>query len=113
MYKPLKEIYSSHEQQKKAEYEDRVRQSEKGSFVPLVFTTLGGMAPECNKLNKKLAEKIAEKRKESYPNVINHILLDCGFLSSGVYLSRSLAKEGNQSINPMQEMTISTMYHST
>ncbi|MCP4458807.1 MAG: hypothetical protein GY816_12410 [Cytophagales bacterium] len=73
VFKPLKEIYKSHEQQKRAEYEERVLQSEKGSFVPLVFTTLGGMAPACNELNKKLAERIAEKRKERYSYVINHI----------------------------------------
>ena len=73
VYKPLKEIYSSHEQQKKAEYEERVIQSEKGSFVPLVFTTLGGMAPSCDTLNKKLAERISEKKNERYSHVISHI----------------------------------------
>jgi len=46
---------------------------EKSSFNPLVFTTTGGMAPECNRVNKRLAEKIAEKRREPYASVIAYI----------------------------------------
>ncbi len=84
VFKPLKEIYSSHEQQKRGEYEERVIQSEKGSFIPLVFTTLGGMAPACNKLNKK----IAEKRNERYAHVINHIRTRLRFsLLRGILIS--------------------------
>ena len=46
---------------------------EKSSFNPLVFTTTGRMAPECNRVNKRLAEKIAEKRKEPYASVTTYI----------------------------------------
>jgi len=46
---------------------------EKSSFKPLVFTTSGGMAPECNRVNKRLAEKIAEKGREPYGSVITYI----------------------------------------
>ena len=48
---------------------------EKSSFNPLVFTTTGGMAPECNRVNKRLAEKIpaAEKHREPYASVITYI----------------------------------------
>jgi len=46
---------------------------EKSSFNPLVFTTSGGMAPECNRVNKRLAEKIAEKHSKSYASVITSI----------------------------------------
>jgi len=35
----------------------RVIDIEKSSFNPLVFATTGGMAPECNRVNKRLAEK--------------------------------------------------------
>jgi len=44
----------------------------KSSFNPLVFTATRGMAPECNRLNKRLAEKIAEKRMEPYASVITY-----------------------------------------
>jgi len=46
---------------------------EKSSFNRLVFTTTGGMAPECNRANKRLAEKIAEKRREPNASVITPI----------------------------------------
>ena len=48
---------------------------EKSLFNPLVFTTTGGMAPECNRVTKRLAEKIAEKRREPYASVITYISL--------------------------------------
>ena len=71
--KPIKSIYREHENQKKNAYNDRVLQTEKSSFTPLVFSTSGGMGPECQRLNKRLAELIASKQKEVYSHVISHI----------------------------------------
>ena len=53
----LAEVYQQHEKEKKDKYNQRVIDTEKSSFKPLVFTTTGGMAPECNRANKRLAEK--------------------------------------------------------
>ena len=71
--KTLEQIYSLHESSKKNEYNDRVLQVEKGSFVPLVFTTSGGFGPECKRFNTRLAELIARKRNQQYADVIQHI----------------------------------------
>ena len=71
--KPPAQIYKEHERLKKRAYNSRVIQVEKGTFTPLVFTTSGGMAPECERLNKRLAELIAAKRKERYSDVISYI----------------------------------------
>ena len=71
--KPPAEIYREHETLKKVEYEERVLNSEKATFTPLVFTTSGGMGPECTLLFKKLGQKIADKKKEGYSDVIRHI----------------------------------------
>jgi len=46
---------------------------EKSLFNPLVFTTSGGMAPECNRVNKRLAGKIAKKRQEPYASVMTYV----------------------------------------
>ena len=54
-------------------YMERVRNSEKGMFTPLVFTTTGGMGNECSRLTKKLANLIANKTGESYPDVMRHM----------------------------------------
>jgi len=52
---------------KKNKYSQRVIDIEKSlSFNPFVFTTSGGMAPEYNRVNKRPAEKIAEKHRKSY-----------------------------------------------
>ena len=71
--KSLPQIYKQNEAEKKRRYNDRIINSEKATFTPLVFTTTGGMGPECERLNKRLAEKIAAKRRESYSDVIAHI----------------------------------------
>ena len=73
--KSLAEVYQQHEKEKKDKYNQRVIDIEKSSFNPLVFTTTGGMAPEseCNRVNKRLAEKIADKRRKPYASVITYI----------------------------------------
>jgi len=60
-------VFQPHEKEKnkKDKYNHRVIDIDKSSFNPLVFTS-GGMAPESNRVNKRLAEKIAEKRREPY-----------------------------------------------
>ena len=48
-------------------------QLEKGSFVPLVFTTTGGMAPEAKRFIRRLAVLIATKTNEEYSQVMCNI----------------------------------------
>ena len=73
VYKPLTQIYDEQEQEKEKMYGQRVRESEKGIFTPLIFTTSGGMGPKCQALNKRLAELITEQRSEKYSNVMMHV----------------------------------------
>ena len=68
--KSLAEVYQRHEKEKD-KYNQRVIDIEKSSFNPLVFTTTGGMAPECNRVNKRLAEK--NSCMEPYASVITYI----------------------------------------
>ena len=39
------------------------------TIEPLFFSTTGGMAPECTRLNKRVAELIASKTGEGYSHV--------------------------------------------
>ncbi len=73
--KSLEQLYEKSEKEKKTKYNDRILQVEKASFSPLVFTTSGGMGPECEKLNKKIAQRMSTttRRKEHYSKIMNHI----------------------------------------
>ena len=48
-------------------------ESEKGTFIPLIFTTSGGTGPECTSFFKRLAEHITDKSNERYAKVISNI----------------------------------------
>ncbi len=69
----LEKLFARHEKEKKDKYLSRVINTEKSSFVPLVFSTSGGMAPECERFHKKVAEKISYYRRERYSDVISFI----------------------------------------
>ena len=71
--KKTEKIYQLHENEKKRKYNQRVIQVEKASFTPLVFSTSGGMALECTKFHKKVAQLIAQKTKEEYSQIMNHL----------------------------------------
>ena len=47
------QIYELHENEKKRLYGDRVIEIEHGTFIPLVFTTTGGMGKECNRYQRR------------------------------------------------------------
>ena len=71
--KSLQQMYSLHEKEKKNQYMNRVLQLEKGTFVPLVFTTTGGMAPEAKGFIRRLASLIAAKTRQDYSQVMCNI----------------------------------------
>ena len=66
-------MYKHHENEKKRHYNARVMQIEKGTFTPLVFCTTGGMAPEAQKVVKRLAEKISRTKNQRYCDAISFI----------------------------------------
>ena len=69
--KSLPQLYKLHESHKIRDYQHRVLQTEKASFTPLVYSTHGGMAPQSLAFHKKLASLVAEKRNESYNDVLS------------------------------------------
>ena len=72
VYNPMAKTYANssmlashrqNENEKKRQYNERILQVEHGSFTPLVFSCMGGMAKECSMFYKRLSEEIAEKQK--------------------------------------------------
>jgi len=105
--KSLAEVYQQHEKEKKDKYNQRVIDIEKSSFNPLVFTTTGGIAPECNRVNKRLAEKIAEKRREllPYASVITYIRTKLRFALLRSTLAAIRGFRGKRSDVHLQDLT--------
>ena len=70
---PVEKLLLKNEAEKKSKYASRVINTERATFIPLVFTTAATTAPECNKFHKRVAELIANKRKEQYGKVLSYI----------------------------------------
>ncbi len=80
----LKALYERNEREKREKYEERVIETEKGSFEPLVFLTTGGTGPSCTKVLKRIAGKIASKRGELYSHVMGFVRTSCDLPCYGV-----------------------------
>ena len=100
----LADIYSRHEREKQRNYLQRVLQSEKASFTPLVYSTHGGMANEAKRFHKKVAHMIADKTRESYGDVINCMRTKVSFAmlrSVLISVRGSRGKSGKVSETPL------------
>ena len=60
------QLFHRAEQSKIREYAARIQEVEHADFNPLVFTTTGTMSPQCEKIFKKISEKIAEIKELPY-----------------------------------------------
>ena len=66
----LKDAYKYHESLK-TQNTNRALQVEQSSFCPLIFGCTGGAAPALTRTMQRIAEKLSEKRHESYAETIN------------------------------------------
>ena len=71
---------TKHEREKKRQYNNRIMNVEHGTFTPLVFSVNRGMAKECLKLHKFVAEKIANKSGCRNEKVLSIIKCKLSFL---------------------------------
>jgi len=55
----LSAAYCKHEQEKRHAYEERVCEVEHGYFIPLVFSTSGGMGKAATIVYKRLANLLS------------------------------------------------------
>ena len=70
---PVNSLYVRHEKEKSRRYEQRVKDVEGpgATFVPLVFSTAGGMGRSSSVTFKRIAALLAEKTGLSYAATIN------------------------------------------
>ena len=62
--------FKSHDCEKRRTYEQRVREVERGSFTPLVFSALGGVSKATELTYKRLSSLLATKKDQHYSTVI-------------------------------------------
>ncbi len=65
--------YKKHEKEKRRAYNQRVREIEHGTFIPLVFSATGGMGPAAQVFYRRLAALISEKQQQSYSTTMGWI----------------------------------------
>ena len=73
--------YRRHEQAKKREYGQRIREVEHGVFTPLVFSSTGGMGREAATFYKRLANMISQKQQHPYPSMMGWLRCRLSFAS--------------------------------
>ncbi len=102
----LEKLLERNEKEKKHKYTSRVINTEKSSFVPLVYSTAGAVAPECDKHHKRVAEVIAIKRRESYSHILNYIRTKVRFalLKSVLIAVRGIRGKEKQGIIPVSDI---------
>ena len=66
----LQAVYRRHEQEKKCQYDQRVREVEHATFTPLVLSSTGGMGKAITVFYKRLASMLSEKRGIQYSKTI-------------------------------------------
>lgn len=67
---PIDKLFRDQEREKRRKYEHRIREVDRSSFTPLVFSSSGGAAPAATVFLKRLASLLAEKRGLPYSVVV-------------------------------------------
>ena len=66
----LDRLYRIQEREKRRAYEERIREVDRGSFTPLVFSSAGGAGPASSVFIKRLANLIAVKKDLPYAQAV-------------------------------------------
>ena len=90
-------IYSKHEREKKGQYNNRIMNVEHGTFTPLIFSTTGGVGPECSMFHKYIADRIAIKTDQRYEKILSSIRVKLSFM---VIRSCLMCIRGSRVCNP-------------
>ena len=109
--KVSQKLYEEHEKQKERSYNKCVIQVERATFTPFIFSTLGGMAQECTRYHKKIAELVANKTKEEYPKIMNHIRTRVRFtlLKSTLIAIRGVRGKPEKPTKSLSELSFNTI----
>ena len=71
--------FRRHEGDKRRAYEERVREVERGSFTPRVFSSSGGMGRSATVTYRRLASLLSDKWNSSYPVIMGWLRCSLSF----------------------------------
>jgi hypothetical protein len=77
--KSITTLFKENEREKKKKYGRRIREIEKSTFTPLVFSVSGGCGKECDTVLKKLATMISERTGNTRAAIMNSIRIELSF----------------------------------
>ena len=72
-------VCRKHEMEKRRCYEQRIHEVEHSSFIPLVFSAVGGMGTAASVFYKRLASMLAEKQAQTYAKTIRWLWCTLSF----------------------------------
>ena len=100
----LASCYRHHEREKRREYDQRVREIERGTFTPLVFSAAGGMGTAATVTYKRLASLLATKRSQPYSRTIGWLRCRISFflLRSAITCFRGARSTPGHPVGPTQ-----------
>ncbi len=75
----LQAMYRRHDNMKRRGYEQRIREVEHATFVPLIFSLTGGSGSSANSCLKRLASRLAEKWDFPYSQTIGWLRAKLSF----------------------------------
>ena len=93
----LLSTYRRHEQEKKRQYDQRIREVEHSTFTPLVLSTTGGMGRAATTFYKRLAAMLSEKKDVPYSKMIGWI---CCRMSFSLLRASIMSIRGTRSSAP-------------
>ena len=75
----LAATFRKHEGEKRRAYEERVWEAERGSFTPLVFSSLGGMGKAATVMYRRLANLLSDKWNSPYSLIMGWLRCSLSF----------------------------------
>ena len=94
---PLADTYRKHEADKRRLYGERVRDVEQATFIPVIFSTTGGMGKPAKSFYRRLASLLSEKNNISYSKCME--LIRCK-LTFALLRSSIVCIRGSRSSRP-------------
>ena len=79
MNQSLESAFKTNENNKKRKYNNRIIQVEKGSFTPVVLSSLGGMGVESGRFLSRVIELVSTKKNLEHSVVSNYIRTKISF----------------------------------